>query len=300
MVISRRAFYLKTQVERAVLRTYWLFLILNVFLLSVIASSLFDTIHSVFHDPKSTVKLFSASIPKQALFFASYIILQIFFGYPSDLARLKKLVIFWGKSISTRHAPETSKPFKYAENYAQALLIFAIGMCYSVMSPIILPFVCTYFAVGWFVAKYNFIFVKQPKYEALKMTSIAINRIMFTLLLFQGIMIGEFSLKYFPPGFSIGLLVVGTTIYWYFIRRKFTKKGKFVALSNALLRAQVENLGEEDELSKSLAVNNQQTDSKDSLINTIREMYEDPALKMPVPLGDYLSDYGALHLELQS
>jgi len=298
-VIRMRRFYLKTQVDRSVLRMYWLFLFMNVFLLSIITSSLFDTLRAIWEEPQETWKLFSGSIPKQALFFANYIVLQTLFGYAANFARLKKLLVFWFKSISASALIHHSYYFDYSEYYAEALLIFAIGVTYSVMAPIISPLVFLYFAIGWFSAKYNFIFVKQAKYEALKMTSIAINRIMVTLLFFQLIMIGEFSLKYFPPGSAVGLLVIGTAIYWYFIRRKFTRMGKYIALSNALLRAQIENVKEEDELlddSGQPALDKAQLQPQ--LVQHVGEMYEDPALQLPPSLTEYEQDFGTNTLDV--
>lgn len=48
--------------------------------------------------------------------------------------------------------------------YPQALLIFTLGLTYSIISPIILPFATLYFGLAYLVYKYRllFVFCKSP------------------------------------------------------------------------------------------------------------------------------------------
>lgn len=43
--------------------------------------------------------------------------------------------------------------------YPQALLIWTIGITYSIITPLILPFATLYFGLAYFVYKYRFLFV---------------------------------------------------------------------------------------------------------------------------------------------
>lgn len=43
--------------------------------------------------------------------------------------------------------------------YPQALLIFTLGMTYSIISPLVLPFATLYFAIAYLVYKYKLLFV---------------------------------------------------------------------------------------------------------------------------------------------
>lgn len=43
--------------------------------------------------------------------------------------------------------------------YPQALLIWTLGVTYSIISPLILPFATLYFGVAYLVYKYKFLFV---------------------------------------------------------------------------------------------------------------------------------------------
>lgn len=43
--------------------------------------------------------------------------------------------------------------------YPQALLIWTIGITYSIITPLILPFAMLYFGLAYFVYKYRFLFV---------------------------------------------------------------------------------------------------------------------------------------------
>lgn len=43
--------------------------------------------------------------------------------------------------------------------YPQALLIFTLGVTYSIISPLILPFATLYFGIAYLVYKYKLLFV---------------------------------------------------------------------------------------------------------------------------------------------
>lgn len=43
--------------------------------------------------------------------------------------------------------------------YPQALLMFTLGMTYSIITPLILPFTTLYFGIAYLVYKYKFLFV---------------------------------------------------------------------------------------------------------------------------------------------
>jgi len=102
---------------------------------------------------------------------------------------------------------------------------------YSVMSPIILPFTVIYFCLAYWTAKYNFVFLFIPKYEGVRMTRIAVDRIIFGLALYQACMIGVFGVSLFAPG-SVGaiILVFITIIYRMWLQSRFGKLTKFLPL----------------------------------------------------------------------
>jgi hypothetical protein len=57
-------------------------------------------------------------------------------------------------------------PLQYLSSVSSSLLIFLLGMTYSTIAPLILPFVFIYFVYGYFVYKYNLVFVRAPRFES--------------------------------------------------------------------------------------------------------------------------------------
>jgi len=90
---------------------------------------------------------------------------------------------------------DTPNPVPYAEGLAQQLLIFNIALIYSTMCPIINPFACIYFALAYFVMKYNIVFVHKNAYHGFRMTPQIVSITTAGLLIFQVTMIGVLALK---------------------------------------------------------------------------------------------------------
>ena len=101
--------------------------------------------------------------------------------------------------------------------YPQALLIWTIGITYSIITPLILPFAMLYFGLAYFVYKYRFLFVfcewfdlrrrlqidgadSDPQYLRTdrpyesrgQAWPLAYNRVGLGLLIFQVFMLGAF------------------------------------------------------------------------------------------------------------
>lgn len=74
-----RGWRLRRDHDSTVLKTYWAFLLLNVFLVSVLSNSVFNIlsrIQSVIDHPAMIVQLLANSLPSQAVLFVNYIIVQ--------------------------------------------------------------------------------------------------------------------------------------------------------------------------------------------------------------------------------
>lgn len=109
--------------------------------------------------------------------------------------------------------------------YPQALLIWTIGITYSIITPLILPFAMLYFGLAYFVYKYRFLFVfcewidlarhlqiagSHPDSQHLPIDRpyesrgqawpLAYNRVGLGLLIFQVFMLGAFHALFFENG----------------------------------------------------------------------------------------------------
>lgn len=81
-------------------------------------------------------------------------------GITMDLAQLVPLVTITLRKLITRPSPrqlqELAKPpeFGYPQNYNLLLFFFTVGLVFSVMSPLILPFTLAYFLIATMTFRY--------------------------------------------------------------------------------------------------------------------------------------------------
>lgn len=58
--------------------TYYMFLLLNVFLIVSIAGSIFGVLAEIIDNPNSIANELATSIPKQSTFYINYVVIQAF------------------------------------------------------------------------------------------------------------------------------------------------------------------------------------------------------------------------------
>jgi len=149
-------------------------------------------------------------------------------------------------------------PFDFPIQYARELFIFTIALSYSSLNPLVLPCATVYLALAFLTAKYNFMYVLPNPYQGRKMTPLVIDRIIFSVFLYQGLMLGVFTSKIFPTGsISCALLLIITGIFRWFMTSAYYRSTKYLPLKDCPKK------------------------SKDaqSLTAQVREMYLNPAFK---------------------
>lgn len=98
-----------------------------------------------------------------------------------------------------------------------SIQVWAIGLTYATLAPVILPMVVIYFVFGWFASKYQFLYVSMPVYESgAKFFPLVFNRILVGLMIYQLMMWGIFGLKKSYIAFVLlPLPFVTALFYWY-------------------------------------------------------------------------------------
>ena len=66
---------------------YFMFQIVNIFFVTVVAGSFFDTASKIVENPRKAFELLGLSMPKQSAFFTNYILLKTFIGLGAELTR---------------------------------------------------------------------------------------------------------------------------------------------------------------------------------------------------------------------
>ncbi|KAH9943319.1 uncharacterized protein BXZ73DRAFT_40317 [Epithele typhae] len=239
-----QAFPARSWIEYSVMKKYFLFLLINVVFIFLVASTYWQLIRDLASSPsKGIEKLAQALNAGNARhFFVSYVILQGFALIPLQLLNLGIVIpriifrLFFEnyRSHCASDFAELNAPpmINYGIVYPQAILVFVITLLYSVMQPLILVFGAVYFGAAYIVYKYKLLFVFYKPYESQGQAwPITFVRLIWGVLIFIGFMIGMFIIKKsFILATLLAPLLAGTLLWWYYTDKQFRPLSKCVSL----------------------------------------------------------------------
>ncbi|KAH1074866.1 hypothetical protein J1N35_027194 [Gossypium stocksii] len=189
--------------ERRASAKYYYFMLVNVFLGSIVTGTAFQQLHSFLHQPPTEIpRTIGVSIPMKATFFITYIMVDGWAGIAGEILRLKPLVIFHLKNmflVKTERDREMAMDpgsVDYPETLPSLQLYFLLGIVYAVVTPILLPFILVFFAFAYLVYRHQIINVYNPQYESgAAFWPHVHSRIIASLLISQLLLMGLLSTK---------------------------------------------------------------------------------------------------------
>ncbi|KAJ7621119.1 hypothetical protein FB45DRAFT_838884 [Roridomyces roridus] len=238
----------RSWVEYSLLKKYFLFLLINVVFIFLLASTYLQLVYELANFPaKIPEKLAKALQAGRARnFFLSYVILQGIGIMPLQLLNLGVTIPRFFALFVTRTPrdfAELNAPpmINYGIVYPQAILMFTITMLYSVTQPLILIFGAIYFGNAYVVYKYKLLFVFYKPYESQGQAwPITFVRLIWGVMIFLVFMTGFFLLHntYATSKLSyvitilLGPLIVGTLLWSWYVYKAFKPLSEFVTLSS--------------------------------------------------------------------
>nr|XP_043636908.1 CSC1-like protein At4g02900 [Erigeron canadensis] len=152
---------------------YHLFLLVNVFLGSIITGTALQQLKEFLNQsPTEIPKTVGVSIPMKATFFITYVMVDGWSGVAAEIFRMVPLIIFHLKNAflvkTEKDREEAMDPgcLSWAINEPRIQLYFLLGLVYSAITPIILPFIVVFFAFAYVVFRHQIINVYDQKYES--------------------------------------------------------------------------------------------------------------------------------------
>ncbi|KAG5592501.1 hypothetical protein H5410_043015 [Solanum commersonii] len=159
--------------ERRTAAKYYYFMLVNVFLGSIVAGTAFQQLHAFLHESATQIpRNIGVSIPMKATFFMTYIMVDGWAGIAGEILRLKPLVIFHLKNMflvkTERDVERAMDPgsVDFPETLPSLQLYFLLGIVYAVVTPILLPFILIFFAFAYLVYRHQVINVYNQRYES--------------------------------------------------------------------------------------------------------------------------------------
>ncbi|GAA5866760.1 hypothetical protein JCM1840_004257 [Sporobolomyces johnsonii] len=230
----------RSWIELSQLKKYHISLILTT-LFVFISASTYQLLRDISESPAKVLDKLATTLPGTRNFMIAYVMLSGLGLMPLQLLELGSVIprgffqMFLTRTPRDHAELNSPSMVNLGVVYPQALLVWTLGITYSIITPVILPFTCLYFGLAYLVYKYRFLFVFYRPYESRGQAwPIAYNRVGLALLIFQVFMLGLFTVhKAFLLAGLMVPLVVSTIYTIYRIGKTYAPLAKFVNLSQA-------------------------------------------------------------------
>ena len=158
---------------------YFMWQVLNIFLVTSIAGSVFDTLAIIIETPESAFEMLGNSLPRMSSFFVSFVTLKTFSGLGVEISRVVSiiqssllLVLFPNSTLrmkrSTRigmRAIDDPGWFNYHKILAQDMLVVVISIVFAVVAPIVLIPCAVFCFISRIVWTHQFLYVYESAFE---------------------------------------------------------------------------------------------------------------------------------------
>ncbi|XP_023552121.1 CSC1-like protein At1g32090 [Cucurbita pepo subsp. pepo] len=244
-----------SMLERRAAAKYYYFMLVNVFLGSIVTGTAFEQLDAFIHQsPTQIPRTIGVSIPMKATFFITYIMVDGWAGMASEILRLKPLVIFHLKNLflvktdRDREKAMNPKGVHFPETLPSLQLYFLLGIVYAVVTPILLPFILVFFAFAYLVYRHQIINVYNQQYESVGAFWPHVHgRIIASLLISQLLLLGLLSTK--KAANSTPLLValpILTLFFHKYCKNRFEPAFRKYPLEEAMAKDTLERSTEPD------------------------------------------------------
>ncbi|KAF9957060.1 hypothetical protein BGZ72_002203 [Mortierella alpina] len=160
-------------IQRSLMGKYFFFLVVNVLLISTLSNGFLKTLGEVTGQEFSPIKIINKlaqELPGASTFFITYALLQSLTGPVMELLQIAPLVLNYLFTTLLAKSPRQIwnvqgrlSSVNYGLLFPPQVLMFSIGLVYSTIAPLILPFVAFYFIMYYRVYRHQFLYVyKQP------------------------------------------------------------------------------------------------------------------------------------------
>uniref|UniRef100_A0A1D1YAY3 Putative membrane protein C2G11.09 n=1 Tax=Anthurium amnicola TaxID=1678845 RepID=A0A1D1YAY3_9ARAE len=212
-----------SSLERRSASKYYLFLLVNVFLGSIITGTAFEQLNTFIHQSANQIPItIGQAIPMKATFFITYIMVDGWAGIAGEILRLKPLIIYHLKSVflvkTEKDREEAMDPGSIGFNTSepQIQLYFLLGLVYVVVTPFLLPFILIFFGLAYVVYRHQIINVYNQEYESgAAFWPDVHGRIITALIISQSLLMGLLSTKHAAQSTPLLIALPVLTIWFH-------------------------------------------------------------------------------------
>lgn len=219
----------KSFVELSVLHKFFFFQLIDVVLVSTLSGgfmTIVDQFKNLAESPLSVINILSENLPKASTFFITFVMLQATNQSGQTMLQIVPYLLSYVNPFFATtprdlyNAKRTCPTLNLGTLIPSQTVIFILGLEYGVIAPLILPFVCLFFVLQYFVYLYQFLYVYELDYEtAGRHFPRAIRHIYIGLLISQLTLIGLFAIRPNARGqlafMIMALILTSFALYYY-------------------------------------------------------------------------------------
>ena len=199
-----------SEVQMRAFSRYFLFQVVNIFLVTTIAGSIFDTIAIIIDNPEAMFELLGNSLPRMSSFFITFVTMKTFLGLGVELVRtmslvqsLLRFVLFPNATLRMKRntvmglrAIDDPGWFPFHKILAQDMLVVVISVVFAVVAPMVLlpcAMFCLFSRIMW---THHHLYVYESVFETGgQFWPKIFRRFVFGLIIAQMTITGQFFLK---------------------------------------------------------------------------------------------------------
>ncbi|GJJ69766.1 calcium permeable stress-gated cation channel [Entomortierella parvispora] len=196
----------QSNITLSVMSKYFFFLVVNVLLISTLTGGILQAVEDLKVTGftfDSIIQLVSNKLPLASTFFITYVIFRAFVGPVLELMQIVPLLlnILYTQLLakSPRQIWDVQgrlQSVHYGIIFPQQTLMFCIGILYSTVAPLVVPFVTFYFTLNYFVYRHQFLYVyHQPNETGGLAFPKAVKQVYTGIFISQILLFGIFLLK---------------------------------------------------------------------------------------------------------
>ncbi|CAI6332692.1 unnamed protein product [Periconia digitata] len=222
--------------ELLVQNFYFAFVFIQLFLVVSISAGIISTLETLLNDPISIPQTLAKDLPRAANYFFSYMILQALSISSGTLLQVGPvLLLLVSRFLDTTPRQKVSRVLsRPGINWGNMIPVYtnfgAIGLIYSIISPLIMIMMLITFSLFWLTYRYQMIYVSYAKAETNGLIyPKAINQLFTGLYFLELVLVGLFLLQEGPDGgraclpHAIIMIVTGafTVLFQMLLNRAF-------------------------------------------------------------------------------
>eukprot|EP01025_Chloroclados_australasicus_P018159 TRINITY_DN1940_c0_g1_i1.p1 TRINITY_DN1940_c0_g1~~TRINITY_DN1940_c0_g1_i1.p1 ORF type:complete len:953 (-),score=103.81 TRINITY_DN1940_c0_g1_i1:1934-4792(-) len=216
-------------IDFEVVRKYFIFQVLVVYLYAIGFSSLWKEIECIRKDPSNIVDKLASGVPQNATYFMTYIVLLGLASKPISFLRLPGLVIYWvlSKLAATERAKNRlwqEQTMLYGPEIPEHTITILIGLCFCCVQPLIAPICLLYFVSATIISRYQLVYVYREKFQSGgRMWPICFDQIFISLVIMQLTMLGLLGMKQFRYAPLLLPLILYNLVYYISMDRLYRR-----------------------------------------------------------------------------